>query len=91
MSDVEFGYDDFISTRARLIKGVNAMMNDSDKRFLVNFEKCEPDWANSDYAEFAEYPSVKWKLLNLLKLKKTNPAKLVANVERLMEILGLKK
>lgn len=90
MSDIEFGYDDFISTRTKLIEDVNTMMNDADKRFLLSFEECEPDWTNSDYAEFAEYPSVKWKLLNLSKLKKTNRAKLEANAERLMEIFGLK-
>lgn len=90
MSDIEFGYDDFISTRTKLIEDVNTMMNDADKRFLLSFEECEPDWTNSDYAEFAEYPSVKWKLLNLSKLKKTNRAKLEANAERQMEIFGLK-
>jgi len=89
MSDIEFGYDEFLSTRAKLIEDVNAMMTDADRRFLVSFEKCEPDWANSDYAEFAEYPSVKWKLLNLAKLKKTNSSKLTANAERLTEIFGL--
>ncbi len=89
MTDVPFSYDDFLSTRKKLIEDVNAMMTDADKRFLEDFEKCDPDWSNSDYAEFQHYPSVKWKLLNLSKLKKSNPAKLKENVEKLKSIFGI--
>lgn len=89
MTDIAFSYDDFISTRAKLIEDVNSMMTESDKRFLVGFEKCNPDWSDSDYAEFAIYPSVKWKLLNLSKLKKSNPTKLHDNANRLAEIFGI--
>lgn len=89
MTDIAFSYDDFISTREKLIKDVNAVMTDSDRHFLVGFERCEPDWSNSDYSEFAMYPSVKWKLLNLSKLKKTNQTKLHDNANRLAEIFGM--
>lgn len=91
MTDIEFDYDDFISTREKLIEDVNAMMTESDKRFLVGFEQCEPDWSNSGYSEFAMYPSVKWKLLNLSKLKKTNPTKLRDNASRLAKIFGIEE
>lgn len=89
MTDIGFSYDDFIETRTKLIRDVNALMTDSDKQFLVSFERCEPNWETSDYADFAKYPSVKWKLLNLTKLKKNNSAKLHANADRLSEIFGL--
>lgn len=91
MTDIAFSYDDFISTRAKLIENVNAMMTESDKRFLVSFERCNPEWSDSDYAEFALYPSVKWKLLNLAKLKKANPTKLRDNASRLAEIFGIEE
>lgn len=35
------------------------------------------------------YPSVKWKMLNLSKLKKKNPTKLHDNAKRLAEIFGI--
>lgn len=89
MTDIAFSYDDFISTRKKLIEDVNAIMTESDKRFLTGFERAEPDWQDSPYAEFATYPSVKWKLLNLSKLKKTNPTKLRDNANRLAEIFGI--
>ena len=86
MSDIPFGYDEFEQTRSQLIEDVKAIMNDDDKKFLVGFELAEPDWTLVPYAEFAEYPSVKWKLMNLQKLKKNNPDKLKSEAERLKDI-----
>ena len=86
MSDIPFGYDEFEQTRSQLIEDVKAIMNDDDKKFLVGFELAEPDWTLVPYAEFAEYPSVKWKSMNLQKLKKNNPDKLKFEAERLKDI-----
>ncbi len=83
MSDVPFTYEDFEATRTKLIADVKAMLTDDDIRFLVSFEKGEPDWGAVDYGYFAEYPSVKWKLLNIAKLKKDNPDKLRNEVNKL--------
>ena len=89
MSDVPFTYDDFEATRARLIADVKAMLSDEDKRFLISFEQGEPDWDSVEYGYFAEYPSVKWKLLNLAKLQKENPAKLHSEAEKLISSLNV--
>lgn len=89
MSDIKFDYQDFLDTREMLIEAINTLMTDKDKQFLVDFERGCPDWDNSDYKEFADYPSIKWKLLNLSKLKKTNPRKLEANARQLAEIFNL--
>ncbi len=89
MSDESFTYEDFESTRSKLINDVRDMLTDEDKKFLVSFELGKPDWKNSEYKEFADYPSVKWKLLNLEKLKKANPAKLQHEVDRLKDLFNL--
>ena len=62
------------------------MLINEDKLFLVSFEQVEPDWDSVEYGYFAEYPSVKWKLLNLAILKKENPAKLRSEAEKLSMI-----
>jgi hypothetical protein len=54
----------------------------------LSFEAVEPLWENYEFEYFQNYPSVQWKLLNLAKLKKQNPAKLYAEVEKLQEIFG---
>ena len=59
-----------------------------DKEFLYGFELGEPDWDSFDFHYFKDYPSVKWKLLNLMKLKKHNPNKIVSEAEKLKSIFS---
>lgn len=88
MSDLNFTYDDYEETRRKLIENVKNIMTEEDKHFLVSFEQGNPVWEKSAYVEFADYPSVKWKLLNLSKLKKNNPKKLEKGAELLDDILA---
>lgn len=89
MTETEFTYGQFEESRAELIKSVNALMTDADKRFLLEFESAEPVWEGSGYEVFFNYPSVQWKMLNLQKLKKQNPAKLYSEAKRLQSVFGL--
>jgi len=86
MSELPFTYADYEETRSRLIEQVKNLMTEEDKRFLISFEQGEPLWDDSPYKAFAHYPSVKWKLLNLEKLAKSNPEKLKSEVNRLTEL-----
>ena len=70
MSAIEFSYDDYEATRLQLIETIKANLNESDNAFLLGLNRLEPDWSIYDYQEF---PSVKWKLLNLDKFKTQNP------------------
>ncbi|MDY3979549.1 MAG: nucleotidyl transferase AbiEii/AbiGii toxin family protein [Tidjanibacter sp.] len=89
MSDVEFSYEEYETTRSKLIREVNKVMTSSDRRFLVDFEKGEPNWKASEYASFEKYPSVQWKQINIGQLRQTNPSKLADEVERLMRVLAV--
>lgn len=89
MTEIPFTYSDFEETRISLIKGVNAMMTDRDKSFLISFERAEPDWDNFDFNYFKTYPSIRCKLENLLKLKTTNKAKLMEEAEKLEKIFQI--
>lgn len=88
MTDLAFSYDEFETTRLQLIRDVNTMLTDADKQFLVSFEQGEPLWDEYEFAHFCNYPSVQWKLVNLAKLKKQNPAKLITKAEKLQQILS---
>ena len=89
MTDTPFSYEEYEEARAKLIADVNAMMTAEDKDFLVSFEMGEPDWDSFDFPYFKDYPSVQWKLNNLLKLKRQNPLKLREEAERLRKIFRL--
>ncbi|MDN7125509.1 hypothetical protein J6I90_11495 [Pseudidiomarina sp. 1APP75-32.1] len=69
MSNRAFSYADFEATRDRLIDAIHRDFNEADKQFLLDFNRLEPDWSVYDYHQF---PSVKWKLMNLVKFKTEN-------------------
>ncbi len=89
MSDIPFSYEEFEMTRGSLIKGVNDIMTEADKRFLVSFEELTVNQGDNPYSKFFDYPSVKWKIKNLQKLKATNPRKRQAEANKLRLIMGL--
>ena len=84
MTDMSFTYNDFEETRRDLIEKVNRMLTDEDKEFLISFEQGEPEWNKCGIGNVHNYPSVKWKLQNILKLKETNPDKHKYGIEKLI-------
>ena len=86
MTDIPFIYEEFEQTRAKLIADVNALMTQDDKAFLLSFESAEPDWNKFEFGYFQDYPSVKWKLQNLLRLSSTNPDKMKSEVKKLEHV-----
>lgn len=89
MTEIPFTYEEFVQTRTRLINNVNSLMTFQDKSFLIGFECAEPDWDHFEFSYFQDFPSVKWKLMNLQRLKKQNPGKLTAEVQKLKKIFNL--
>lgn len=85
MTDEPFSYDDYQSSRANLIEVVNNGFTDEDKDFLISFEEGTPNWNKCCAGDLSEYPSVKWKLMNLEKLKSKNPAKHKEGIDKLNE------
>jgi hypothetical protein len=83
MTTVPFSYKEYEKTRLILIDYVNKNLNNRDKTFLISFEEGDPLWDESDYSEFKDFPSIRWKLLNINKLKSTNPNKHRLGVERI--------
>ena len=91
MTDIPFTYDEFEATRSKLIADVNQLMTEADKRFLISFELGNPQWEGYEFEYFKDYPSVKWKQLNLEKLAKQNPKKLEEEAKKLEEMFAIYK
>jgi hypothetical protein len=83
MTDVPFSYEDYKVTRKELIEKIDALLTEEDKEFLISFEQGVPAWDKCSAGDLSAYPSVKWKLQNILKLKDTNPKKHNEGVEKL--------
>ena len=87
MSDMPFEYADFETTRKVLIENVNENLTNTDKDFLLSFESGSPDWKKCCAGDLSGYPSVQWKLKNILTLKVANPSKFNEGVEKLKKFL----
>ena len=70
-------------TRFKLIKTIRASLTNKDKKFLVGFKNLSPDWELLGVKGVADFPAVKWKILNLRKMTTRNrqvQLKLLENV-----------
>lgn len=83
MSREAFTYEDYENTRLELVQLVNQSLTSEDKAFLLGFKNLVPDWG---VYPFSEFPGVKWKLLNLKKLKDNNPEKHAHLYDKLKEV-----
>lgn len=84
MTDIPFGYECYESTRELLIKEIHRSLSEKDKNFLMSFKTPNPDWTSYPFEQF---PSVRWKYINLQNLKSKNAIKYKEQVIRLEEFL----
>ncbi|WP_199805388.1 nucleotidyl transferase AbiEii/AbiGii toxin family protein [Bradyrhizobium pachyrhizi] len=75
---------DLLSARARLIKAIVGDMPDNHRKFLISFEKGQPDWNLLGLPKAAELPAVRWRQQNLDKLSVSKRAILIAKLEEVL-------
>ena len=80
MSSEAFTYQDFEETRTKLLSTIDEHLTDEDRTFILSIKGLEPDWSRYDFEKF---PAVQWKLLNLRRLKDSNPNKYLEQYEAL--------
>lgn len=85
ITTVPFTYEDFEATRKQLISEIADSLKPSDKQFLIGFTNLEPDWSIYDFEKF---PSIQWKIQNLMRLKELNPDKHLEQFELLKKVLS---
>ncbi|MDN5212770.1 nucleotidyl transferase AbiEii/AbiGii toxin family protein [Fulvivirgaceae bacterium BMA12] len=85
MTTEPFTYEEYETTRKDLITNIANSLTEADKQFLIGFSKLESDWNIHDFERF---PSIQWKIQNLIKFKKSNPNKYKEQVEMLEKVLA---
>jgi len=88
MTKVPISLSDLLETRKRLIADLQARLDENAGRFLLSVHDGTPDFELIDRQRAAGLPAVKWKLLNLNKLKAENSAKHAAQRQELAKLLG---
>ena len=88
MTDEPFSYLDYEVSRKNLIEVVNKGLDEYDKDFLISFEDGAPDWDKCYAGDLSQFPSVRWKLQNIVALKKKNPNKHKEGLDKLSKYFG---
>jgi predicted nucleotidyltransferase component of viral defense system len=84
MTPEPFNYVEYKKVRQELIELIRSSLTPADKEFLLKFKNLTPEWQTYNYADF---PSVRWKMHNLEKLKAKNPEKHAYLYKLLKELL----
>jgi len=69
--------------RKRLRLELRASLTGDQKHFLLGLVAGDPPWEAMRCKHLAELPAIQWKLQNLARLKKANPAKFAAQSDEL--------
>lgn len=88
MERVAVSLADLQTARDRLRGELLAALTNAQKRFLLSLVTDEPDWALMSVPHLEQLPAVQWKLQNLARLKKANPAKFKAQADELAKRFG---
>jgi predicted nucleotidyltransferase component of viral defense system len=85
MTDKPVSIEELLAAREALIGDIVGKMPVDHRRFLISFERGEPEWSLLGLPHVVELPAVKWRQLNLNKL---TAEKRLALVESLEEVLA---
>jgi len=80
MTNEKFTYEEFEKIRKEFVLLVSNSLTDNEKDFLLSFVSGNPNWKDFDYSK---YPAIKWKQLNINKLKQENPIKIRESIKKL--------
>jgi predicted nucleotidyltransferase component of viral defense system len=75
---------ELVEEREILITDIVGNMPGDHKKFLLSFERGEPDWKLIGLPKAAELPAIKWRQQNLDSLPKERRAELVASLEKVL-------
>lgn len=81
--------EELYSAKKQLLNELHKKLEGTALKFLEDFHQCRPDFSLIGLPQAAELPAIKWKLLNLNKLRvqgSEKHKKLIKNIRRLIEL-----
>jgi len=75
MTSSEVTVEQLESVRTVLFRELPASLDETERRFLLSVKRIEPEWEIVGVPGIERLPAIQWKLLNLTRLKKSNPKK----------------
>jgi predicted nucleotidyltransferase component of viral defense system len=84
MAEKPVTLQELVDTREQLIAAITGDMPEEHRKFLLSFERGDPNWALLGLDGVAGLPAVKWRQLNLDKVSAARRAALVENLEAVL-------
>lgn len=84
MSYESIDFEQIRQTLPRLVTQIHSVMSDSDRYFLIDLKRGIQDWRKFVLPEVEHLPSIRWKMLNLERMK---PSTRKAALEKLEKVL----
>lgn len=88
MTEIPFTYDFAKDIFFQLKETIQNTLSDNQKQFLVDFIELKADLTSLGIPNIDQFPSIKWKLLNLEKLSKLNPDKFLQQSAKLQDLFS---
>jgi len=70
MTSEEINLDELLDVRKNLIQIIKTSLTEEQKKFILSFKNRTPEWELSGIGGIENYPSVRWKLINLERMSK---------------------
>jgi predicted nucleotidyltransferase component of viral defense system len=84
MTDELVTLEELITAREALIDDIVGKMPAGHRKFLMSFERGEPDWSLLGLPAASELPAVRWRRMNLDKLTPDKRTALVGELEKVL-------
>lgn len=85
MTEEDVPLESLLDTRETLLNAIVGNMPDDHRRFLIDFERGEPDWNLLGLEHISDLPAVRWRQLNLDKLDRAARSKLVESLKQKLD------
>ena len=72
------------AARVALIEEIHRRLTDDHRQFLIGFKEGSPDWGLLNLERIEELPSVRWKMLNLDKMKADTRREAVVKLRKVL-------
>lgn len=89
MTTRDVGIDELEETRERLFAELPLSLDEAERKFLHSVHRLDPEWDLVGVQGIENLPALRWKLLNLERLKAKNQQKFDAMLEALCQQLNL--
>lgn len=88
MTREEVALDALVEVQARLLHELPLQLSAAHREFLLSLVQGTPAWDRIPVPHLRDLPALKWKLMNLSKLKKSSATRFAAQYRRLADSLS---